>query len=90
MTEDVFKTYRIDWQGIPLLVTHTPRYSGAVDHIEVQTEDGQPLPITETGYRSCFLCPEDLAEYESPAAFVRQWLDFAAEEGWYGQQFSLF
>ena len=79
-------TYRTGWRGIALSVTHTPEKFAGLDHIEIESDGRAPLPVTETGYRSLFLCPEDLAEYASPVAFVLAFLDFAAEDqGWTGQ-----
>jgi hypothetical protein len=87
----IAKTYRVSWQGIALSVTHTPDRFGQVDHVEVQSDGRAPLPITGTGYKSMWLCPEDLAGYASSAAFVLAWLDLcAAENGWQGAQLSLF
>jgi hypothetical protein len=33
-----------------------------------------PLPVTETGYRSHFFHPEELALFDDVEDFVRQWL----------------
>lgn len=51
-------TYRIDWRGIALLVTHTPQQWG-MEHIEIESEDRRSFPVSGTGYRSIFLCEED-------------------------------
>lgn len=48
----------IIWEGIPIEIKYTPEWSPRfeqeklVSHIEVQAN--QPLPITNTGYRSIF------------------------------------
>ena len=47
-------------------------------HVEVEAMPRTPLPITETGYRSHFVNPGDLAEFGSVEDFVRQWLETAA------------
>lgn len=82
----VATTYRADWQGIALSLTHTPAKWPGFDQIEVESEGRAALPVTPTGYKVSYLRAEDLAEYASPVAFVLAWLDFAAEDqGWTGQ-----
>lgn len=77
----------IDWQGITLSVTYEPTWLGrarspdcAVAHLQVQTitPERSPLPITETGYRSHFVHPDDVAQLGGPVAYVRAWLDAEA------------
>lgn len=59
----------LNWEGISIAVSHTPQdFCGPFDHIEIKC--GQVLPITETGYRSHFLSPEELEQFDSPEAFV--------------------
>jgi len=50
------ETTRINYRGIPVDITITWDYfrSAGFDHIEVQTLDDHPIPLTETGYRSHF------------------------------------
>ena len=48
------------------------------DHIELRA--GERLPVTETGYRSRFLHPDELALFDGPEGFVRQWLDERATD----------
>lgn len=48
----------IIWERIPITISYKPRYSEidfkqmVVSHIQVKADE--PLPITETGYRSIF------------------------------------
>jgi hypothetical protein len=73
-------TSMLIWNGIKIMVIHTPHYCKAaeMDHIELHAENGQRLPVTETGYRSHF-CHESLIEpYGSALAFVQAWLDHEA------------
>ena len=65
----------IEWEGITVCVSQSPNWlESGYDHIEVRAE--KPIPITETGYRSCFLPPEELALFDSvEEEFVRQWMD---------------
>jgi len=106
MTDKSSKTYRITWQSVEIDVRHTPDYWSAVkrvyrysmDHLEVISvePEREPLPITETGYRSIFLCSTELEEFDSPAEYVLAALEAeAATDKWLEQkaaadQFSLF
>lgn len=51
------QTTRINYRGIAVDLTITRDYFEGIDHIEVQTLDNHPIPLTETGYRShfCFM-----------------------------------
>lgn len=65
------------WEGIAIALTHHKQcFGGPFDHLELRADE--PLPVTETGYRSLFIHPRDLALWDSPEAFVREWLDEAA------------
>ena len=50
------ETTRIEYRGVPVDITITWNYfhSTSVDHIEIETLDDHPLPMTETGYYSHF------------------------------------
>lgn len=74
-------TTRIIWRGLAVDVRHTPNWLNThLDHIEIEAVPRTKLPITATGYRSHFIDPGDLAEYDGPADFVRFWLDEAAKD----------
>lgn len=65
------------WEGIEIALTHyKQRFGGPFDHLELQAKER--LPVTETGYRSLFIHPDDLALWESPEAFVLDWLNDTA------------
>ena len=51
------QTTRINYRGVAVDLTITRDYFEGIDHIEVQTLDNHPIPLTETGYRShfCFM-----------------------------------
>lgn len=67
------------WEGIAIALTHhTQRFGGPFDHLELHAEER--LPVTDTGYRSLFIHPDDLALWASPEAFVIEWLNGAAKE----------
>ncbi|MBI1262751.1 MAG: hypothetical protein GC184_13615 [Rhizobiales bacterium] len=76
----------IDWQGIALSVAYEPNwlsmegeYTVAHLQIEAVAPERAPLPITETGYRSHFLSPEEITEAGGAVAYARAWLDYAAQ-----------
>jgi hypothetical protein len=65
------------WEGIEIVLSHhTRRYGGTFDHIELRASER--LPVTETGYRSRFIHQDELALWDSPEAFVLEWLNDAA------------
>lgn len=62
-----------------------------IEHIELRSENGLALPVTETGYRSHFIPIGAVAQEGGPVAYVTGWLDFEAERTrWDGAQLSLF
>ena len=70
---------------------------GDMLHVEIKSNDGDPLPMTETGYRSHFFGPVDpVLTMDEIEAMVRDWLDTeAAKPAWQdyvlrSQQLSLF
>lgn len=70
---------------------YTPEKFGVVDHIELDSGDRTPLPVTETGYRSHHVYTGTVAEYGSAVAYVTTWLDHEAQRTrWDGTQLSLF
>lgn len=86
------ETHNIIWQGIGVEITFTPEKFGIVDHVELQAEGKQPLPVTETGYRSHFIPAGTVEQYGGTVAFVTGWLDHTPKRtGWQPeQQLSLF
>lgn len=83
--------HNITWCGVDIEITFTPDKFDISEHVELRTQKGAPLPVTETGYRSCFLVPGSVAGHGGAVAFVTAWLDHeAAQTGWNGAQLSLF
>ncbi len=90
-------THHITWRGMAITIRHATGWPiDDYDHIEVESENRQPLPITETGYRSHFLSSSDVAEYGDAIAYVTVWLNHGAkskawqEQAEAGRQMSLF
>ena len=42
----------IIWEGRLIRLSYTPRQWKVIDHLEIRSDDGEPLPITNSGYRS--------------------------------------
>jgi hypothetical protein len=87
------ETFSVDWRGIALSVTYeanwlnicTEKLGMARAHLEIRSvrSERARLPITETGYRSHFLDPEDVVLAGGPVAFAIAWLDeFANDRAW--------
>lgn len=80
---------RIDWQGITIEISYEPSWSPAMDscygrqmaHLQLQAvaPENAMLPVTETGYRSHFVPHAEVIEAGGAIAYVRDWLDDAAQ-----------
>lgn len=100
------QTSEFIWRGLNVRVSFTPEYSKGFEeiygyplsHLEIMAINPEraPLPFTETGYKSCFLSPEDVETSGGPVAYVRAWLDYAAKSSFWiikeeaAKQMSLF
>jgi len=81
--------HRLDWQGYRIEVRYCPSWSKSYEeiygeplaHLAIETLDPprSPLPMTETGYRSHFTPAKVIEDEGGPVAFVRGWLDEAAQ-----------
>src|SRR6202167_6829830 len=61
----------------------------ALAHLEIESISPakEPLPMTETGYRSWFGAPADVESDGGPAEFVRLWLQHEARaDSWKAAQ----
>jgi hypothetical protein len=80
------ETHRVTWQGFALEIHFERNWLGSSSsefetaHLEIETitPERQPLPITETGYRSHFLAAAAIDEAGGSVAYVTAWLDHAA------------
>ena len=68
------------WNGLDIRVTlardEVPSY---IDFVHIEIRCKEPLPMTNTGYRSHFMQAEAFAQYESLGAFVFAWLEEASQ-----------
>lgn len=68
----------IAWNGITIQLRLTRNWmNGMAHHLELRASE--PLPVTETGYRSHFFGASDDADLDEVITFVLNWLDDAAE-----------
>ncbi len=74
--------YRFRWRGIEIEARYIPVQYNAIAHLELESVDPvhEPLPMTETGYRSHYhpIGTIEASGYDV-IGFVRAWLDDAAE-----------
>jgi hypothetical protein len=79
------ETHNAIWEGTSLQITWSPRWfeskrvDYAIAHLEVQSDPREPLPITETGYRSHFLPRETVEAYGGPVEYTLAWLRHEAD-----------
>lgn len=72
---------RKSWNGIEIEIRWNPDHVALDDgssmaHLEIESLDRSPLPVTETGYRSHFIHEAEVAHYGGAEAYVDAW--FAA------------
>ncbi|HEV7276537.1 MAG TPA: hypothetical protein VGN80_09645 [Devosiaceae bacterium] len=78
------ETHTVNWCGIALEVTYEAHWLNATAfrtaHLQVRSvaPAKEPLPISDTGYRSHFLPADEIDAHGGPAEYVKRWLDHAA------------
>ncbi|MCE8005970.1 hypothetical protein [Aestuariivita sp.] len=77
-----YETFELVWQERRVEVSFQFNWLGSdFWHIELRSPD--VLPLTETGYRSCFVPSTDDASEQTIRNLVLHWLDDAADtERW--------
>lgn len=84
VTKTPIEHYGLTWRSIEITIVYTPDYGGIPEcrysHLEIMSSHPRrPLPMTETGYKSCFL-PVGTVELEGgPVALVTCWLERASQ-----------
>ena len=78
MNQQAIVTSHGEWEGIAFTVTCNPDWLGLgiSSHIEVRAEE--PLPFTETGYRSIFLPHQAVEAAGGALAYVKGFLEESA------------
>lgn len=87
MSAPTFQKHNLQWRECAVEVLFwSDRYNleaagfEPMAHLEITRVDveGEPLPITETGYRSHFLPPQHVEDEGGPVAYVLAWFDHDA------------
>jgi hypothetical protein len=75
----------LQWEGITIEVVYEPNWLNVASrssdlpsaHLDIRSiaPERARLPITETGYRSHFLHPDEIDEFGGPVAYVEAWLN---------------
>lgn len=77
------QTLKMIWQNIAIDIVYTPNrfpsyykvHGTHLDHFAIAV--AQPLPISETGFKSHFVLADYVCEYETPLAYIEAWLGHA-------------
>ena len=70
----------IRWRGIPIKIMYQPNYLSVSGQSHIDIYCDQPLPITNTGYRSVFLPTREVPDLQSAVNHVFDLLDTKARE----------
>ena len=82
-----YQTLPLTWQGITFTLAFAPDYLAGVGMAHLEIRSKEPLPVTETGYKSIFVPKADIADIRIAAALILQTLDMTAKRtGWKRQQ----
>ena len=75
-----------EWQGLSFVITYYPKWMPLKNSdfimARLEIQSGSPetkLPITETGYRSHFLHPDEIAARGGVEKYVQGWFDYASQ-----------
>ncbi|WP_299733108.1 hypothetical protein [uncultured Tateyamaria sp.] len=81
-----YESYVFDWKETKVVVRYCTSWTKSdvdgfhIAHLEIISPDRLPLPMTETGYKSQFLCPERIEAHGGATEYVLAWLDEAAND----------
>jgi hypothetical protein len=84
MKDRSIQTIVTDWSDIKIRISYEANWlampSNRTAHFDIEAIEPErsPLPITETGYRSHFLNPEEVEAMGGPLPYVLAWLDAEA------------
>ena len=89
-TNDPNMDFVMEWQNYRIRVAYQPNWLSTVSglrvaHFDITTVEPSrvAMPISETGYRSHFLHPDEVTANGGPEAFVKVWLAAQAKcSGW--------
>ncbi len=75
------KTHHAVWRGFAITIRwkanaySTGDGSGYVGHLEIKSDDGAQLPISETGYKSYYTDASEIEDFGGPVAYALAWLE---------------
>lgn len=73
-----YRSWNVTWRGLAIEARLCRRWLNSdYDHLELRCRE--PLPVTQTGYRSRFMPTDGSPEDDEVEAFVLAWLDDAAD-----------
>lgn len=79
MPKEGYETFNVVWDGRQIEVSFQGNWLNTGHwHLELRCTD--PLPVTQTGYRSAFVVADLIADGQAVESFVLDWLDHAAED----------
>lgn len=77
--KDGYETFSLVWAGRQIEVSYQANCLNTGQwHIELRCND--PLPVTQTGYRSAFVAADLIADADAIEGYVLDWLNHAAED----------
>ena len=80
-----YEAYQIIWQNIQIEIRYCD-YVAKIDeqtmivHLEIKSQNCEPLSITETGYKSHFIVKCLIEEFGGPIEYAKMWLDGEAKD----------
>lgn len=85
ITMPQYQIFTLGWQNFEVTIKFNSSYSEAFKHIQgmsmahIEVKADEPLPFTETGYRSLFIPLPEVIEYGGAVSLVQSWLEEAAK-----------
>lgn len=81
------QTFDLEWDGIPITIEYDPDHSKtyrdtngyALTRLAIRAANGEPFPLSKTGYHAAYLPAPSFDLYDSPAEYVRDWIDFESD-----------
>lgn len=77
--EKALQEKTIKWDERTLRLSYKSEYFEGMAHIEIRSEDQEPLPITSTGYKSHFFSTDNPPSMDETVQFVLDWLNKEAK-----------
>ena len=92
MKTDIYQMLSLVWRDIPLTLAFHPHAFASLNVAHMEIRCHEPLPVTETGYKSIFVNAGDVPDIHAAAALVLDTLTHTAEQtGWQAdRQLTLF